>query len=113
MAYFSQIIFYLQIKNELDNRCIDAMDVEIGTQPIMYTCHNNGGNQFSAFTEDGLIVTCEENRCFGVTKNEKDASILKIVECSDTDKSQRWQYNIKVRMLLSIFILIEITSENQ
>lgn len=76
---------------------MDSVNTQAGTHPIVFGCHESGGNQFIAFTKSGLIITSEENICFGVYKEASSVLTPILVECSESDHSQRWQYNTEVR----------------
>lgn len=93
------------MKNVFDDKCIDSKDTQIGTKTILYGCHNLAGNQFIAFAKDGSMITNNENRCIGVSKHENNStiSVALVAVCSETDTSQRWQYNFEVRMPIYFF----------
>lgn len=79
-----------------DDKCLDNHDIETGRKILTYDCHNMGGNQFVAFTQSGLIVTFNENLCIGISNDGSAVPSAVIVECSDTDKTQRWRYDNEV-----------------
>lgn len=88
----------MQLKNIGNDRCMDSINTNVGTKPIVYGCHQMSGNQFVAFTRSGLLITSEENICFGVSKESSTTPSLQLVECYESDQSQRWRYNAEVRM---------------
>lgn len=76
------------------------MNADSGSPVIVYRCHNNGGNQFIAFTKDGLAVTHDENRCIGAYEfgNNSTTSPVLVADCAEADQSQQWQYSVEVRI---------------
>lgn len=75
--------------------CIDIDEHKEGEPIELYSCHNNGGNQFLAVTEKGLIITYEDKYCIGV-KKQNSTTVPTTVECADNNKSQLWKYNTEV-----------------
>lgn len=62
---------------------------------ILYDCHNLGGAQLFAFTRSGQISTPEE-KCVGI-----NGAAVDLVNCSENDKSQLWDWNSKVIKIIS------------
>lgn len=72
--------------------CLDLNNMEMGVKLLLWSCHGEE-NQFFAFAESGQIVFVEEY-CVGINDNRG----VIVVKCSDTDTSQVWTYNSKVRI---------------
>lgn len=62
---------------------------------ISYSCHGQGGAQFFAFTSDGQIMTYSE-KCLGISIDKKSVVLF---ECTESDKSQLWDYRKEVNIL--------------
>lgn len=73
---------------------------------IVYSCHGLGGNQFLAFAKSGHVISTE-NLCYGIN-NEKR---VVLVHCSQEDKSQLWDFDVKVDKF-SYFKALEIITNS-
>lgn len=85
----------LQIKNMATTKCVDIYDETEGAPINLNKCHNDGGNQFVAFSKMGLIIAHNDKYCISVSK-QNAVSIVTLSECVDEKKSQIWHYNATV-----------------
>lgn len=70
---------------------MDTESTSLNRRLMLWPCHGFGGNQFFAITKFGQIVVVEEI-CVGINLVKE----VILVQCSDSDKSQFWSYNIEV-----------------
>ncbi|XP_046387498.1 polypeptide N-acetylgalactosaminyltransferase 2 [Ischnura elegans] len=68
--------------------CMDTMGHIVDGTLGLYTCHNSGGNQEWAFTQDGLIK--HHDMCLTLMKNQPGTS-LRLRLCSNSS-TQKWQH---------------------
>ncbi|XP_031629587.1 polypeptide N-acetylgalactosaminyltransferase 1-like [Contarinia nasturtii] len=87
-AWFKEFINMGSIKNVAENKCLDAYTIKISQNLMTYSCHNVGGAQFFAFSTSGQIMTFRDP-CVGIGSDKKSVVVVK---CSETDKSQFWDY---------------------
>lgn len=100
--------------------CMDTYTNEIGMQLIVYGCHKAGGNQFIEFTKSGMLITSNENLCVGVSEKNSNmftpvSTVLTpvLMECSESDQSQRWRYSAEVRMTKILPVIVNKFSNEQ
>lgn len=72
--------------------CLDIYKARLNDQLATFGCHKFGGNQFFAFAKSGQIITVEE-LCVGISN---DKTLVVLVECSEQDPSQLWEYDKNV-----------------
>ncbi|KAG8239446.1 hypothetical protein J437_LFUL019181 [Ladona fulva] len=68
--------------------CMDTMGHIVDGTLGLYTCHNSGGNQEWAFTQDGLIK--HHDMCLTLMKNQPGTS-LRLRLCNNSP-NQKWQH---------------------
>lgn len=81
---------FIQIKNVVNDECIDVNATATVPFPTLYPCTASGENQFIGLAKTGQLITTKE-----LCISQEDFTI-NLVKCSDSDRNQLWDYHHEV-----------------